>query len=81
MKTTSNERISHQPLIGSSSNFILEPRVPNQILILVEMKKTSNGRRHQNIKRGISQQPLLGFSSNFKLKLGEPNQYKIICLK
>ena len=28
------------------------------------MKTTSNGRRHQNTKRGISQQPLIGSYSN-----------------
>jgi hypothetical protein len=54
MKTTSNGRrhqniksgISQQPLLGFSSNFKPELRGPNQIKICLDMKMTSNGRRH-----------------------------------
>ena len=76
-KTISNRRrpqniesgISHQPLIGSSSNFKLKLRVPNQNQKILQMKTTSNGRRPKHIESGISQQPLVGSYSNFKLKL------------
>ena len=95
MKTTSNGRrpqnikswISQQPLIGSSSNFKLKLRGPNQNQKYMkwrrppmeddlQWKTTSNGRRPPNIKSWISQQPLIGSSSNFKLKLRGPNQNK-----
>ena len=62
IKTTSNGRlhqniesgISQQPLIGSSSNFILQMRGPNQNWILLQIKTISNGRQTQNIKVVIS---------------------------
>ena len=62
MKTTSNGRlpqnikswISQHPLIGSSSNFILKLRGPNQKWILLEIKKISNGRQSLNKKVAIS---------------------------
>jgi hypothetical protein len=38
------------------------------------MKMTRNGRRPQNIERGISQQPLIESSSKFKLRLWGPNK-------
>ena len=38
-----------------------------------QWKMTSNGRRPQNIERGISQQPLIGSYSNSKLKLRGQN--------
>jgi hypothetical protein len=50
---------------------------PNQNKMLLENKRTSDGRWHQNIKSGISQQPLMGSSSNLKLKLREPNKNKV----
>ena len=43
-------------------------RGPNGNRNLLEIKKTSNGRRPQNIYSGISQQLLIGSSSNLKLK-------------
>jgi hypothetical protein len=63
--------------MGSSSNLKLKLRGPNQNKIWLEMKTTSDGRQHQNIKSEISQQPLLGYSSNFELKIRGPNQNKI----
>ena len=81
MKTTSNERwpqkinngISQKPLIGSSSNFRIKLRGENQKWTMVEMNKTSNRRRPQNIS-GISQQPQGVSYLNLKLKLIWPNQ-------
>jgi hypothetical protein len=66
--------ITHQPLVGSSSNLELKLREPNHDGIKLECKKyqmktTSNGRRPQNIKSRISQQPLVGSYSNLKLML------------
>ena len=67
MKKTYNGRrpqniesgISQQPLIGSSSNFTLKLRVPNQNQKILQMKTTYNGRRPKHIESGISQQPLV----------------------
>ena len=42
--------ISQQPLVGSSSVFKLKPRRPNQHLILLLMKTTSNERHPQILK-------------------------------
>ena len=47
---------------------------------MLETKTTSNGRRTQNIKRGISQQPLNGSFSKLKLKLRGTKQNQT-CLK
>jgi hypothetical protein len=66
--------ISQQPLIGSSSNFRLKLRGPDQYWILLEMKTTSDGRRPQNIKSGVSKQPLIRSSSIFKQKQRVPYQ-------
>ena len=85
MKMTSNGRrppnikswISQQPLIGSSSNFKLKLRGPNQNALNeddLQWKTTSK------YEIWISQQPLIGSSSNFKLKLRGPTQNKK-CLK
>ena len=41
---------------------------------MLEMKKTSNRRRPQNIKSWISLQPMARSFSNFKLKVRGPNQ-------
>ena len=53
---------------------IIKNRGPNRNRNLLAMKKTSNGRRPQNIHSGISQQPLIGSSLNLKLKLRGPNK-------
>ena len=76
--------VSQQPLVGSSSNFKLILRGPNQHQKCLKWrrspmeddlnrKRTSNGRWPQNIKTWISQQPLIRSSSNFKPKLRGPN--------
>ena len=52
------------------SNLLLDL---THILGILKMKTTSNGRRPQNIKRGISQQPCIWSYSNFKLKIRWPN--------
>ena len=54
-------------------NFKLKLRRPNNILQILKMKSSSNGRWPQNIKSGISQQLLIGSYSNFKLQLRWPN--------
>jgi hypothetical protein len=60
----------------------LKHRGPNGNRNLLEMNKTSNGRRPQNIDSGISQQPLIGSSSNLKLKLwGLNKKEKLIVIK
>jgi hypothetical protein len=41
---------------------------------MLKMKKTSTGRRPQNIKSGISQQPPVRSYSNLTLKLRLPNE-------
>ena len=74
--------ISQQVLVGSSQNLKLKHRGPNGNRNLLEMNKTSNGRRPQNIDSGISQQPLIGSSSNLKLKLwGRNKKEKLIVIK
>ena len=60
-----------QPLIGSSSNFKLKLRVPNQ-----NKKCKMHGRQPQIIKSWIFHQPLIGSSTHFKLRLRGPNQNK-----
>ena len=65
--TTSNGRrpqnikswIPQQPLIGSSSNFKLKLRGPNQNKKMLQMKTTCNGRRLQDIEIEITQQPMI----------------------
>ena len=44
----------------------------NQILQMLQLKTTFDGRRPQNIKTGISEQPLTRSYKNFKLKHGWP---------
>jgi hypothetical protein len=53
---------------------ILNFDLGNQSFQILQMKKTSYGRRPENIKSGISQQPLIGSNSNFKLKLRLPKK-------
>ena len=43
--------ISHQPILGSYSNFKLMLSWPNNIFEILKMKMTSNGRRPQDILR------------------------------
>ena len=53
--------ISQQPLIGTNSYCKLKCRLPNYIVVIFQIKKTSDGRRPQNKKSGIDQQLLYGF--------------------
>ena len=63
--------ISQQLLIGSSSNFKLKLRGPNQ------NQKCLKWRRPQNVKSWISRQLLIGSSSTFELKLMGPKWNKM----
>jgi hypothetical protein len=71
--------ISQQRLVRYFPNLKLKLRWPNQTLHMMQIKRTSNGRRSQNIESRISHKPLVWASPNLKLKLRWRNQKLHIC--
>ena len=70
--------ISQQVLVGSSQNLKLKHRGPNGKRNLLEMKKTSNGRQPQNIKKYLNNH-LLDLPQLLNLSLGNHIKMKNYC--